>query len=224
MYPSQSQGFYQPSNPNKNSDSRRGFHDILRENPRQLLLPLAIGSIVILLIIVLAFFRHDESVNQEPETAPIPAFEHRYLVESSIGQRLSDSVFSDIGNIIIDDKELASAPNTSSSETDNIYEVNLSEDSYRILNKEQSIPTYKIDLEVSDGRAYTLQIRTDNKSYMITTLDRTDNESIPDHVFIRTDEEGKAKETIDKLATQWAESLELNNPQFSNASFSKLFE
>ncbi len=215
MYPTQpnTNNSYQS---NTNDSENHDFHDKIRENPRRTL-AIIIGAIILIftiigLVLYGIFNRYDDATDQIPETAPIPAFEHRYLLEGSLGLNLSNSAMLDIGNVIVNNEELNSAPHENTNDVDNIYPVDLAEDSYRILDKNSSTPTYKIDLKTSDGRTYTFHARTDNSTYMITVLDRTDNDTMPDHVFIYTNAEDSSKDDLDKTATDWAKLLKLTDP------------
>lgn len=203
--------YYPPSAPN--ADQIHKIQDFIRSH-KALSLFLAIGSVALIIgIIILMFFnalRGSEPETFAPEIAPIPAFEHRYLLNYTLGSIPATQVFIDLGNTIVSPEELDSAPSSNSTNT---YTTDLVEDSFTTL-RNQPNTTYKVDTKVSDGRTYTLYYRIDpDSNYIAVVLDRTDLSSGTDYIYIYTNPSLNNKESVIAQLTTWAKSLSLTNPK-----------
>lgn len=176
--------------------------------------------ILIIFIVIIWIIINSSSKNTgpEPESSPYPYFENRYLLEFSIGQTLSTDVMNDVGNIIISDEEISSAPsdNSTSNNTLNTYTITLNEESFEDLSNDKSI-SYKITLDVSDDRRYILYIFTDYtmENFLAIALDRIDNSDISDHTIIYANND-EAKHNAQVLIN----SIQLNTPILDEKSLS----
>ncbi len=205
----------QPNNYNYPTNTKKPYniHDFIR-NHKVLSILIAIGGFALIIaIIFLLTLNPDEdgNDNQAPEIAPIAYFEHTYLFNYSIGSTPATQLFTDLGNMLTDPEELASAPNPPTDPRDNTYTIDLIEDTFTTLQPQY---TYRVDSTISDGRTYTLTARLDSDygRYLVAILDRTDSDSAPDHIFIYTASNLPDKDsTIANLIT-WAKSFHLTNP------------
>lgn len=206
----------QPNTSSHNTKSPDTFQDFIRSH--KILFLIAVFLVFTLLIVLISFLLPKQTAEQQqtPEIAPIPVYDHRYLIDYSIGNNYSNDVFLDVSDVILSTDELASAPSSNSNSVDNIYTITLDEDSFAKLNNQPDY-TYKVNLDISDGRTYTLYIRIDQnfgQDYMVAVLDRTDLPSASDHIFVYTNpdnNEDSNKSTKDTL-TKWAKTFTLNNP------------
>ena len=159
-----------------------------------------------------------KNTGPEPESSPYTYFENRYLLEFSIGQTLSTDVLNDVGNIIISDEEISSAPsdNSTSNNTLITYTITLNEESFEDLSSDKSI-SYKVTLDVSDDRKYILYVFTDYtmENFLAVALDRIDNNDISDHTIIYANND-EAKHNAQVLIN----SIQLNTPILDEKSLS----
>ncbi len=176
--------------------------------------------ILIIFIVIIWIIINSSSKNTgpEPESSPYPYFENRYLLEFSIGQTLSTDVMNDVGNIIISDEEISSAPsdNSTSNNTLNTYTITLNEESFEDLSSDKSI-SYKVTLDVSEDRKYILYVFTDYtmENFLAVALDRIDNNDISDHTIIYANND-EAKHNAQVLIN----SIQLNTPILDEKSLS----
>lgn len=202
---------YPQNIPNASSSSRYKILEFIKKH--RVLAGLMLSFIIIIIFGIILFFLTQlkpEEQQQIPEVAPYPSFEHQYLIDSSIGSVLSNDALYDIGNIIISPTEISTAPALNTSDPENLYIVDLQEESYRLLN-DQLGHIYQMNAKISDSRTYEILICLDpnyGQEYMVIVLDRTDTNSATDFALIYTNDTGKYATALN----QWIESLHLNDP------------
>lgn len=208
--PTTSTPYSPPLNSPPTPSPKFDIHEFIR-NHKILSIFILLGSIFFLTaVIVLIFSRTPKT--EEPETAPYPYFEHRYLLDYSLGQSITNTIFSSIGDTMLSPEEISSAPIVNPNE--NAYTVSFDEASFKVL-KDQPGQVYKVNLNLSDQRTYALYIYTDQDwNYIVVVLDRTDSSNIADHIYIYTleGEEDKYSQEINS----WLKQFNLTTPITTN--------
>lgn len=204
---------YAPSQMN----SKPNIHDFIRTH-KTLTVVLFFAGIFLLAAIVIILITSNKPRETVPETAPIPYYEHRYLLDYTINRSLIDDLFADISDAILSPEEIESAPQENP--TNNTYAISLDEDSFITLKDEPQY-TYKTDLLLSDGRTYALYVRIDQdygQEYMVGILNRTDTSSTASHIYIYLNPsiDEKEKNTLSASLTSWAKTLATNDPIVTN--------
>lgn len=156
----------------------------------------------------------------EPEIAPSTSFDNRYLIEYSIGRSNSTQTFADLNSVILEPDAISSAPNLNAfnNNENTTFACTLVESSYKKLPTPEY--TYSMDINVSDGRTYTLTVRLSpdyGSSYMVVIANRTDSDSATDYAFIHTN---NTEEYTEEL-TNWINTFNLTSP---NITVSEIIE
>lgn len=195
--------------PLKNKSSKT-IQDKLRDfvqKHRTISIIIIIVTTTLLLTGLILLIKSKLPVQIEQESAPSTYFNHRYLLEYSIGRSNATQVFFDLNSIILNPESISSAPQPNQGTT---YACTLAESSYKKLSSPKN--TYQINLDVSDGRTYTLTVRLSpddyGYSYMVTIADRTDSDTAADYVFINTDNFNQYSSELNA----WIDSFNLNSP------------
>ena len=186
------------------------IHEFVR-NHKTLSIFLILGAVLLFSAVIILILSRTPKT-EEPETSPYPYFEHRYLLDYSLGQAITNTVFSDIGDTILSPEEISSAPIINPNE--NSYTVSFDEASFKIL-KDQPGQVYKVNLNLSDQRTYILYIYVNQDwNYIVAVLDRTDSSNIADHIYIYTieGEEDKYSQEINS----WLKQFNLTTPVETN--------
>ncbi len=210
-FSTQTSSFFSP--PQKNPTNGRTFQDKLRDflhtHPVVSFIVI-IAFIVSIFTLVILLVEANTPKSEEPETAPATYFENRYLLNYSIGNSNSNQTYTNLNSVILDQDSIASAPHENTFYDKNTFACVLVESSYKKLPNPAY--TYHMNLDVSDGRTYTLTIRLSpddyGYSYMVTIADRTDSDTAADYVFINTD-------NFDQYSSElnaWIDSFNLNSP------------
>lgn len=204
-----------PSNHYQNN-KQQDVHDFIRTHKSSIII-LFLADIFILAAAIIALIASNKPQEKVPEIAPIPYYEHRYLLDYTISRSLVDGLFSDISKDILSPEEIASAPQENP--TNNTYTISLDEDSFISLKQEPKY-TYKTNLSLSDGRSYVLYVRIDQdygQKYMVAVLNRTGSSS-SDHIYIYINPslDEKEKNTLSTSLANWAKTLAPNNPIITN--------
>lgn len=201
-----------PEQPNnyyiKPTNSTRNFQDFLRQHRALTIILTAFFIVFFILIFFLATHKSEDNeyANRVPERAPYATFEHEYLIEYSAQDALSEEILYELRVILLNAEELASAPTDNSGEQQ--YIVSVDEDSYQV----SEIPTikngelYTMNLNVSDGRKYTLQLLINNtyhEEYAAAILQRTDTSNSQDYIITFT---SNTDEYYSNLGTDNAET------------------
>lgn len=82
------------------------IHEFVR-NHKTLSIFLILGAVLLFSAIIILIFSRTPKT-EEPENSPYPYFEHRYLLDYSLGQAITNPVFSDIGDTILSPEEISS--------------------------------------------------------------------------------------------------------------------
>ncbi len=215
----------QPNNYPPRNNKSNNIHDFIRSHRTLSTIIAILGPILIIVVIVIIFInanRETELPPLVPEVAPIPSFQHRYLLNYTLGNTPATQAFADLGNTIVSAEELASAPSPSTDPHDNTYIIDLIEDTFTML-RDQPRTTYKVNIEVSDGRTYDLYLRIDptyGSECFVVILDRTDLPSATDYAFIYTDPSVPNVSSITDQFTSWAKSFPLINLQITDKTSS----
>lgn len=208
--PATSAPYSSPLNSLPTPSPKFDIHEFIR-NHKILSIVILLGTIFFFTAIIILILSRTPKA-EEPETAPYPYFEHRYLLDYSLGQSITNTIFSSIGDTMLNPEEISSAPITNPNE--NSYTVSFDEASFKVL-KDQPGQVYKVNLNLSDQRTYALYIYTDQDwNYIVVVLDRTDSSNIADHVYIYTieGEEDKYSQEINS----WLKQFNLTTPITTN--------
>ena len=208
------------NNPSQTTKPPFNIHDFIKEHKTLSLIMFLVAAILIFVVIIL-IIDHTIPKPEEPEISPYPFFEHRYLLDYSLGQAYTDEIFSNIGDTILSSESVSSAP--IANPTENTYTISLIESSFKILETTPNL-IYKVNLQISDERTYILYVYLSGENdLMIAALDRTDSGSTPDHVFVYTG--NGESDQYSKEINSWLKTLNLTaNPIITNVTFPALAE
>lgn len=157
---------------------KRSIREFFNEH-RPLAIPLFVALFVILIIIasIILMNASPKEPKQESEDAPYLTYENEKLIDQTI---LGELLRFNLSLILLKTSEIESAPTNNDGSRN--YIVSVTENSHTSTNFEQ---TYKMNINISDGRRYTLQtivhIEYDNE-YALAILDRTDKTDAQDYV------------------------------------------
>jgi len=235
------------------ANSNHGFQDFLRQH-RIIATLMIVGFVALsIALVVFLFFRNanPEDSYREPENAPYATFEHEYLIEYPAQESLSEEILFELRLIILSADEIASAPTNNSGEQQ--YVISIDEDSYQVsdINNIENSELYTMNLNISDGRKYVLQLLINNtyhEEYAFAILQRTDIANSPSYIITFTSNTSEYYSTLgtdnannsegssaitDHLtgaplnplpnnATEWINSLNLTNPQMIHSTLPSL--
>lgn len=197
-------------NPKTIQDKLRDF----AQKHRTLSIIIVITFTILILAGIILFIESKLPPKIEHEIAPSTAFENRYLIEYSIGRANSIQTFADLNSVVLEPDAISSAPNLNefNNNENTTFVCTLVESSYQKLSTPEY--TYRININVSDGRTYTVTVRLSpdyGSSYLVIIADRTDSDSATDYAFIHTSNTEQYTEEL----TEWIKSFNLNTPNIS---------
>lgn len=221
-----------PTQPSK----RRTIRDFFNEHrPLAVLLFAAFFVLIIIIASIFIMNTFPQEPKQEAEDAPYLTYENEKLIDQTI---LGELLRFNLSLILLKTSEIESAPTNNDGSRN--YIVSITKDSHTTTNFEQS---YKYNINLSDGRKYTLQtiIHIEYQSeYALAVLDRIDKSDAKDYIVSFTNNTSEYYLTLgtsnassasdsssikdhitgDPLlplpdsATQWVASLHLTNPEY----------
>ena len=196
------------------SDNLKALID--RLSKKKFFIILASIIIVLILIIVIITINLTNKVKKINTTSNI----HTYLLEYTIGERLSNQIISDLESVVLDENEVKTAPskNTATQNIDvyNFINIVFDEGSLKTISTKPD-KIYKLTANTSDGRSYELTYRIDENygnNYLAVAIDRKDEKAGNDFAFIHTNNENKYKSTL----TEYINTLNLNNVDIKTVS------
>ena len=141
-------------------------------------------TVMVAIIGLIIWLSRPEEIQQEPEDAPYITYVNDYLVNDPF---IGSQLLLYVNLILTSNEEMSTAPTDNNHNANHI--VTFDQNSYAVsdLNATESLSS--IDINVSDGRKYTLRLLIDMKfddESAVAILDRVDSVATQDYIITFT--------------------------------------